>query len=130
MKQVKYISQKIWSCLKFCLEPILSIVFSFFSSGLGLWYVLWLGAGSAYLYYHWTESMKFVPFNGNALIFSVWLFMIFRPFIKDVDIPWLKFSFKEFREKQKNVNNAKEEFEKLKNAENANLQIPDGGQND
>lgn len=118
MKCLRSALQKLLVIAKALIGRLFGIVLSFISSGLGLWYVLWFLAGSIYLYHNWDKAMVFVPFNGNALIFSVWLIIIFRPFIKDVDIPWLKFSFKEFEEKQKNVNEAKKELEELTNAEN------------
>lgn len=55
-----------------------------FSSRLNFWHTVWFVITTVYLYNHWGQAMVFVPFNGYALIFIVWVFMIMKPFIKTV----------------------------------------------
>jgi len=44
--------------------------------------------------------MTFSPFNGNSLIFCVWIAMIIKPFIKEIDTPWIKAKMRETKEEQ------------------------------
>lgn len=55
-----------------------------FSNRLNFWHTVWFVITTLYLYNHWTQAMIFIPFNGYALIFVVWVFMIMKPFIKTV----------------------------------------------
>lgn len=120
-----------FSCLKALFVAIFGLAKALLTLGLSLWYVIWFTLGSIYLYYNWEKAMVFFPFNGHALIFAVWLIMIFILFIKDVNSPWLNINFNEWKKKQKNTNEAKKEFEeKLANTENTIAQTQGGGQND
>ena len=86
-----------------------NLLLMFVASPLGLWYTFWFIVGGVYLCCNWDKAMVFLPFNGHALIFITWLVMIMRPFVKDINIPWFKFT--EFEQKQRKQDNAKKEFE-------------------
>ena len=82
----------------------------FISTRLKTWYLIWFILISYYLCNHWSEAMNFSPFNGNALIFCVWIAMIIKPFIKEIDTPWIKAKMRETKEEQKSD---KTEYEEL-----------------
>lgn len=52
--------------------------------------------------------MAFSPFNGNSLILCVWIGMIIKPFIGEIDTPWIKAKMNEAKAEQKE---SKENFE-------------------
>ena len=68
---------------------------SFFPKKLTLWYVGWFLVASCYLHINWDAAIAFSPFNGNSLIFCVWIGMILKPFIEEIDTPWGKTKFKQ-----------------------------------
>jgi len=72
----------------------------FIATRLRAWYSLWFILTSYYLYNNWSEAMTFSPFNGNSLIFCVWIAMIIKPFIKEIDTPWIKAKMRETKEEQ------------------------------
>lgn len=62
--------------------------------------------------------MIFVPFNGNSLIFIVWLFMIFKPFVKTINCNWggVEFNTGELSDSKQNFEAIlKEKRMKMKN---------------
>ena len=82
----------------------------FISTRLRAWYSLWFILISYYLYNNWSQAMTFSPFNGNSLIFCVWIAMIIKPFIKEIDTPWIKATMRETKEEQQEN---KEMYEKI-----------------
>lgn len=82
----------------------------FISTRLRAWYSFWFILISYYLYNNWSEAMTFSPFNGNSLIFCVWIVMIIKPFIKEIDTPWIKATMRETKEEQQEN---KEMYEKI-----------------
>ncbi len=90
---------------------------SFFPKKLTAWYVIWFLAGSYYLFIHWDEAIAFAPFNGNSLIFCVWIGMILKPFIEEIDTPWGKTKFKKTAQESQKAENYYEETLATKNEE-------------
>lgn len=96
----------------------------FISTRLKTWYLIWFILISYYLYNHWSEAMSFSPFNGNALIFCVWIAMILKPFIKEIDTPWIKAKMSETIEEQKENKTNFDELVAKKAEEKAKQQEP------
>ena len=87
---------------------------SFFPKRLTIWYVIWFGLASIYLYFHWDEAIAFSPFNGNSLILCVWIGMILKPFIGEIETPWIKARMNAAEAEQKE---SKKNFEAVPRAE-------------
>lgn len=109
MNGIKCFFVDLTKLVKTVVVSAMNLLLMFVASPLGLWYTVWLILGAVYLYYNWDQAMVFLPFNGHALILIVWLVMVMRPFVKDINIPWFKFT--EFEQKQRKQDNAKKEFE-------------------
>ena len=121
MNSIKWFFWGLITPVKTVLVSTMKLMLMFLMSPLGLWYTVWFVIGAVYLYYNWDKAMVFLPFNGHALIFILWLIMIIRPFVKDINIPWFKFA--EFEQKQRKQDDAKKEFEfALDNDENVNTE--------
>ena len=90
---------------------------------LKVWYALWVALGVLYLHENWTEAMVFSLFSGNTLIFCAWLMLIYIPFIKEIDTPWLKTKFNKMEENlEKNKIYYNQELEFINNNERLKLE--------
>lgn len=107
---------KFLNCLKSFFSNSFGLFFSFFkflfSKRVTIWYIIWFIVASIYLYFHWNEAMVFSPFNGNSLILCVWIGMILKPFIGEIDTPWIKAKMNEAKNEAKaEQKESKENFE-------------------
>ena len=99
------------------IKQIFIFLRSFFPKKLTIWYMIWFGISSWYLCKHWDEAMVFSPFNGNALILCVWIGMILKPFIGEIDTPWIKAKMNKMQEVRLKAENIYDEALATKNEE-------------